>query len=175
MLLPKTPITNNFDVVRTADPGGTGLSSAAPGYDLTRGALGHPQLIMPLPGGGDLFFEADVYAPAAEPMYIYINCPLCMTHDRTIQLRIRGDAKSFSYEVDQVPRPFPGWNAQRMREEISKVFAEQGRPLPPGLGGTLTIADPIRCTFEADPSLRRSVDPLCPWRVRIENNVVRLV
>lgn len=170
----KDGIKNAFSVGHNVrDPAGTGLRGVAPGYDLTSGALGHPQLLWILPNGGDVFFEGDVYAQPGQPMVLYINCPLCLAHGRKIQLRIVQDQKQFSYDVERTPRPFPGWSPARMQHEIVRVFGEQNRVVPTNLGGVLTIADPIRCTFEADPSLRRSVDAICSWKVRVTENVVR--
>ncbi len=164
---------NTFNVRRMADPTGTGLKGHAPGYDLTRGAAGHPQILWLRKDGKDVLLEADVYTPAGQPMSMYINCPICAAEGRRVQLRITQDQKPFTYGVDREPPPFPGWTRERMRGELGRLLGAHGPIIPDGWGGTVTIHDPIRCTFEANPSLRTSVDPLCPWRVRIENNVAR--
>ena len=155
-------------------PAGGALRGVAPGYDLTSGAIGHPQLLWILPLQGDLFFEADVFAPPGEPMYFLINCPVCQSNGRTVGLRVKQDNKPFHYDPQLAPPPFPGWDRKRMRHEIAEVFAKAGRQLPSGLGGTLTVDAPIRCTWEETPELRRSnADVKCPFSVRITNNVVR--
>jgi len=157
------------------DPAGTGLRGMAPGYDLTRGATGHPQLLWVRKNGGDIFLEADVYVTPGQPALtlLYINCPICMAHGRVVQLCIRQGQKSIDYQPDRRPPNFPGWNTERMVGEIGEIWNSLGRVPSPSLGGTLTIEEPIRCTFEADPTKRTLVDPLCPWKVRITKNVVK--
>ena len=61
---------NLFEVGRNiVDPAGTDLRGVAPGYDLTKSALGHPQLLWVLPFTEDLFLEADVFAATpGQPM-----------------------------------------------------------------------------------------------------------
>jgi hypothetical protein len=150
------------------DPAGTDLRGVSPGYDFTRAAAGHPFLHYTM--GREIFIEADVYAIGDEPPHIILHCPWCIARGRPTNqtgLRIRADAKPFSYEPEGVVPPFPGWTVEQMRHAF-----------PRGAGGLLSIAEPIACTWEEDPALERGGDGIsglsrCGWKVVIENNVIR--
>jgi hypothetical protein len=143
------------------DPDGTGLRGVAPGYDMTRAAIGHPKLLYRA-GGQELVLEADVHAMAGQPRYIHIICPRCFARGRTQMLTIREDRKQLAYDhLADVPT-FPGWS----RDQMLHAF-------PDGLGGLLSV-EPFGCTWEEEPELERGLGfSLCGWRVAIDNNVVR--
>jgi hypothetical protein len=133
----------------------------AAGYDLTKTAIGHPMLHYALPDGKELILEADVYKIGDEPMYIYLNCPLCLMAGKTVQLCIRADHKQLSYEPTARVPAFPGWSEEQMRHAY-----------PKGAGGLLSVEE-FACTFEVEPELRRQFGfAVCPWRVVIDKNVV---
>lgn len=143
------------------DPEGTGLRGVAPGYDLRRGAMGHPKLLYRLPTGQELILEADVF-DGPDGRYIYLICPRCLASGRTNQLRIRAGVKAFTYEASEPVPVFPGWSREQMKHSF-----------PNGAGGLLSV-EPFGCTWEEQPDLERGFGlGLCKWRVSIEKNVVR--
>jgi hypothetical protein len=147
------------------DPSGrSARRGVAPTYDLTQTAAGHPMLFYRLPNGRELVLEADVYQLEDQPIYVHIVCPLCAMCGRSNGLTIRQGLKQVSYEPGEpVPLP-PGWSAEQLRQAF-----------PLGLGGRLNT-ETVECAWEADPELRKDAGFVtCPWRVVIENNVVREV
>lgn len=159
---PGNHIKDVFHVAGDApDPGGTGLRGVAPGYDLTKAAMGHPMLLYRLPQGQELILEADVF-DGPDGRYIYLICPRCFARGHTQQLRIRSGIKAFSYEPNEPVPVFPGWT----REQFAHSF-------PRGAGGVLSVA-PFQCTWEEDPTLQRADGfARCGWHVSIDKNVVR--
>lgn len=147
------------------DPTGhTDLRGVAPGYNLTRSALGHPKVLFML-YGEPVILTVDVYAIAGEPMNLHLMCPVCIALGRDhVALRIVEGQKAFSYEPGaQVPL-WPGWS----RDEIRHNY-------PEGLGGLLNV-EPFGCTWEETPELRRGFGlATCTWRVAIVNNIARPV
>lgn len=139
----------------------------APGYNLTKSALGHPMLLYRLSTGEEVILEADVYEiPTMDgkkpEQYIHILCPRCLAGGRKNLLTIRPEVKQFSYDKDAAVPVFPGWT----REQFARAF-------PNGVGGLLSVA-PFRCTWEEVPELRRDHGlGQCTWQVAIDHNVVR--
>lgn len=159
------PGNNLKDVFHVAgdapDPEGTGLRGVAPGYDLTKSAVGHPKLLYKLPTGEEIVLEADVY-DGPDGRYIYLLCPRCLASGRNNQLRIRAGIKQFSYERGERVPLFPGWS----REQMKHAF-------PNGAGGLLSV-EPFRCTWEEAPDLQRDHGlNQCTWSVSIDKNVVK--
>ncbi len=144
------------------DPSGRRMRGTAPGYDMTQTAIGHPMLFYRLPNGHELVLEADVYRLEGQPLYIHLLCPVCMMAGHTNALTIRENEKSLYYEPEaRVPIP-PGWDEIQLRKSF-----------PQGLGGKLSV-EQIACTWEVTPELQRQFGlGICPWRVVIENNVIR--
>lgn len=158
-----TMIKDVFHVAGDApDPEGGALRGVAPGYNLTRSAIGHPLMLYRV-AGQELILEADVYALPNEPMYIHLICPLCLMNGRTVALRIIEGRKQLSYDPRADVPTFPGWS----RDQMLHAF-------PHGLGGLLSV-EPFGCTWEEEPNLERGGMGFscCPWKVAIENNVVR--
>ena len=145
------------------DPSGTGMRGTAPGYNLTKSAIGHPMLFYKLPNGKELVLEADVYALPGEPVKVHIICPICaLSGHKGNSLQISQEQKQLSYEPNERVPPPPGWSARRMREV-----------LPDGAGGLLSIEE-FGCSWEVQPELQRQFGfAVCPWRVVIDKNVVR--
>lgn len=145
------------------DPAGELRSARGfmPGYDLAKGALGHPMLLYRPKNGPELILEADVFN-GPDGQYIYLICPRCLATGHTNQLRIRQGIKAFSYDPAAVVPTFPGWTAEQMRHAF-----------PKGAGGLLSV-EPFSCTWEEHPDLQRGFGfEQCGWRVVIERNVVR--
>jgi len=147
------------------DPAGTGMRGVSPGYDFTKSAIGHPMLHYALPNGKELIVEADVYHIPGEAPYVLLECPICMMAKggkTGTSLKISADNKKLSYEKDGRVPPFPGWSEKQMKHCF-----------PSGAGGLLSVEE-FACSWEVEPELRRHFGfAVCPWRVVIENNVIK--
>lgn len=158
-----------FDVVEDArDPAGVDPSARglAPGYDLSKSAIGRPMIWYEV-SGTPMPMTWDVYqAPDGSDRYIQGLCPACIARGRPPDhcgLTIRHDAKPFSYDPRAEVPPFPGWTR-----------AEMQKARPHGFGGLLTIEAPIACTWEEAPELQRGFGlSRCNWKVQIVKNVAR--
>lgn len=143
------------------DPTGGNLRGVAAGYDLTKTALGHPMLFYRV-GSEEMILEADVYDLNDLPLHVRLLCPICLAMGRTVGLTIWANQKAMQYEKDAAVPVFPGWTEAQMRHAF-----------PEGAGGRLSV-EPFRCTWEATPELSRRFGlSQCPWKVAINNNVVR--
>lgn len=138
------------------DPTGTGLMGWSPdGVDLTRGAV--RPVIHYRGRHGEAFLTADVYAPQGLPRYILITCPVCEN-----ALTIKEDRKAFELDLERTPR-FPGF-------VIPELLIGLGLPHI----GPLLSMEPIRCTWESEPSLRRGFGlGICTFSVAITHNIAR--
>lgn len=138
-----------------------GARGVAPGYDMTKGAAGHPMLLGWVNGQG-VILEADVYALPGQPSYIHLICPMCLANGRTQMLTIREGVKAFSYDPRADVPPFPRWT----RDQMLHAF-------PNGVGGLLSV-EPFRCTWEEAADASRGFGfSVCTWQVAIDKNVVR--
>lgn len=147
------------------DPTGySDLRGVAPGYNLTRSALGHPKVLAYV-HGKQAVLTVDVYAIPGEPMKLHLMCPVCVALGRThVALHIHQGQKAFSYDPGARVPPWPDWSE-----------AERHRAFPEGMGGLLNV-DPFGCSWEETPELRRGFGlASCTWRVAIVNNVARPV
>lgn len=143
------------------DPAGTDLRGVAAGFDLTKTAIGHPMLLYRA-AGRELILEADVYQTApGQPPYVLLICPLCLMAGQKVGLQIRAGNKPFTYDPKAIVPTFPGWTPAQMRAAF-----------PQGAGGLLNV-DPFQCAHEVQPELQRAFGfAICPWKVRVDNNVV---
>lgn len=147
------------------DPAGSGKRGVAPGYQLNKTAIGHPLLFYRLPTGVEIVLEADVYKLDNQPMYVHILCPLCAMLGRNNGLRIEQGHKEMHYDPDATLRRMPeGWSRDNLR-----------RAFPDGVGGVFSCSQ-VQCAWEVTPELRRQTGfAVCPWRVVIDENIVRNV
>lgn len=138
------------------DPAGTGLRGVAPGYRLSRTAIGNPVVFY-----HDLVLTIDVYHFPPEPLFLHLICPKCMAiGQKKNALTVHADRKHIEYDRQApVPTP-PGWS----KEQLAHTF-------PEGLGGLLSIEEPIACCWGG--ALGDNQANRCTWRVVIANNVAR--
>lgn len=139
----------------------TDLRGVASGFDFTRTAIGHPMLLYRV-GGRELVLEADVYRLPDQPLHLILLCPLCLMAGHQNALKIEQGHKQIHYDPRAVVPPFKGWSPRQMAQAF-----------PRGAGGLLSVEE-FACTWEVQPELQRAFGfAVCPWRVVIENNVVR--
>lgn len=149
MALPNDSLLETFNVDPTLakDPEGKLAPDArgvAPGYDLTAGALGHPELIYQTKDGRfEVTFFADCF-----PDHVHLHCPLCRAKGEEHGIMIRQGVKEWLYEPMRSVPVFPGWSDAKMLVTY-----------PKGAGGRLQMR-PVKC-------------PWCGESFAIENNVVR--
>ena len=151
----------------------SGISPAArglaPGYDLTKSALGKP-LIWYEMSGTPMPMTWDVYLSPDGSMYIQALCPACIARGRQPDhcgLTIRSQAKPFSFDPRAEVPPFPGMSRDDM-------YRPRKSGPPAAKTGLLTIEKPIACTWEEDGTARRSFGlARCNWKVQVVNNVAK--
>lgn len=157
-----------FDVERDVrDPGGTHLRGDAPGYQLDQTARGRPILFWRMPDGQEIIERVEVYQVPGEPMEVHLKCLLCFAAGQTNNgLRITQGHKEVSYDPYGVMKRLPeGWS----REDLARNF-------PHGTGGLLSVSE-FQCAWEISTEFRGAFPGMavCPWRVVIEDNIIRTV
>src|SRR5271154_4496212 len=165
------PLKELFDVERRADPAGSAMQGVAPGYDLTKGAIGHPMVLYRM-GDQVRILELDAYMLPDQPTFeFYVRCPLCSArgHIDTQLHIIQNVHKTTEYDPQVEPPLWPGWS----REQMHAAYLEMKGNLPPGMGGTISI-EPFKCTFEETPELQRKFGlSRCTWHGAIDKNIAR--
>ena len=159
---------NNMKLKPTLDELVTDPSRGhASGTDMTNSAFRKPVILW-----RDRLLTMDLYAIPGSPMYINTFCPLCeMRYGKELNhsLTIKQEAKPFQLEADAMPHAVSkktGMSFEEMRRYLNL-------PTIHHLQGVITFDDPIKCTWEEEPELRRAHFAGCQWRVVIENNIAR--
>ena len=150
------------------DPASVRNQGVASGPDMTKSAWRHPLVLW-----RDRLLTLDCYWVPGQPMWLHVFCPLCEArHGQNLNeaIKVSQDKKPFHLEATQMPSRVArqlGLTYQQLAMKLGLQHVDQ-------LQGVLTIENPIKCTWEAEPELRRSHGlAICPWRVVIENNIAR--
>ncbi len=154
----QAPSKKIFEIKSAPDPtGAVRAHGLMPGYDLSAGkgcAILHYKSRR---HGGEFFLTADIYVVPGAPTYVVIYCPLCQN-----TLRITADNKALSWEPERAPR-IPGFRTEEILAQLGTLE----------LGGTLSV-ESFGCAWEVEPGLQRSYGfAVCPWRVAIDQNIVK--
>jgi hypothetical protein len=140
-----TPLSKNlFSAAGNApDPEGGDLRGVDGGYNLSKAALGHPELILVARDGREVTFFADAF-----PDHLHLHCPFCRLEGAEHGLMVREGVREWLYEPMIQAPTFPGWDGARMMISY-----------PRGTGGRLQLR-PLTC-------------PWCKTKFAINNNVVK--
>ncbi|MDP2607309.1 MAG: hypothetical protein Q8S00_32630 [Deltaproteobacteria bacterium] len=130
-----------------------------PGYNLTNTATAKPVVLWQ-----DRLLTLDLYTLPNAPAYLHLICPKC--HNA---LKVSQDRKTFSFSANELPKKI----AKKTGLQYSELAADLGLTSIDQLRGVISIHDPIQCTWETEPELRRTHDAICNWRVVIEDNIAR--
>lgn len=121
----------------------------------------------------DKLLTVDCYWQPNTPLWLHLFCPLCeMRQGPNLQdaLKVAQDKKHFELEPDTMPHAVAkklGMSFEQMAQSLGLNHVNQ-------LMGRLNVTEPIKCTWETEPELRRSHGlAVCNWRVVIENNIAR--
>lgn len=147
-----------FEIKSAPDPtGAVRARGIMPGFDLSTGKVECVLHYNSRRHGREFFLTADVYQQEGAPTYAVIYCPLCQN-----TLRITADNKQLEWE--------PGAQVKVPGYRIEEIL---GGLNVPSMGGRLSV-EPFGCAWEVEPDLRRSYGfAVCPWRVAIDQNIVR--
>lgn len=139
---------------------------ATTGVNLNKNALCKPVVLYRSKSMGDMFLTLDVFKMPGVPMYVVVRCPICQARNpdsKGMDLTIKEDQKSIDLDHKATPM-FPGYTTSELVHQLGLQNVNE-------LRGRISI-DPFKCTWEAEPELRREFGfSRCDWGIFIKNNV----